>query len=179
MRRNALLGLACLLGGCQFVGSPFDGFGGFLYDTQTFHSNPNLPPGGDETMRRVENKDVSVEPLLPEPGDVWPGPMQPIPTMQDLQQQNNMERLPPPNVPAAPPPPLFPETTPVPHTSAAPATPPKMAAQPAGGAAAASPGGDVAGVRSIAGQGILVPNGNGTSTLISPDGTMKTVPTPQ
>ena len=29
------------------------------------------------------------------------------------------------------------------------------------------------------GQGIMVPNGNGTSTLIGPDGSIQTVPTPK
>ena len=149
MRRNALLGLTCLLlGGCQFAGNPFDGFGGFLYDTHTFHSNPNLPPGSDETMQRVQDRDVSVAPLLPEPGDVWPGPMRPIPSMQDLQQQDMQHQLPPPNVPATPPPLLFQNETP----------------------GTTSGGG---------GQGLVVPNGNGTSTQIGADGSVQTVPTPK
>jgi hypothetical protein len=29
------------------------------------------------------------------------------------------------------------------------------------------------------GQGIIVPNGNGTSTVIGPNGSVQTVPTPQ
>ena len=149
MRRIALLGLTCLLAGCQFVGNPFDGFGGFLADTAPLRSNPNLPPGADETVRRAEGQDFSVDPLLPEPGDIWPGPMQPIPTMQDLQQRNSMEPLPPPNVPGAPPPPVFPDSqssTPPPAPTA---------------------------------QDVLVPNGDGTSTLVSPDGTSRIVPTPK
>jgi hypothetical protein len=28
-------------------------------------------------------------------------------------------------------------------------------------------------------QGVLVPNGNGTSTLIMPDGSVQTIPTPR
>jgi hypothetical protein len=147
MRRTALIGLALSLGGCQFVGNPFAGGGRFLYDTHTFHSNPNLPPESDETTQRVEGKDVNIQPLLPEPGDIWPGPMRPIPTMQDLQQQN-MEPLPPPHVPAAPPAPLFPEESP------GQGPPPSQ-------------------------HSILVPNGDGTSTLIAPDGSTKTVPTPK
>lgn len=177
MRRSALLGLTCLLlGGCQFAGNPFSGFGGFLYDTHTFKSNPNLPPGSDETMQRVQDKAVSVEPLLPEPGDVWPGPMKPIPTMEEMQKQD-MQQLPPPNIPATPPPMLFPgETSDAPYgktpPAASPASPAKSGPTNATGTPTSTPpaGG---------GQGIMVPNGNGTSTLISPDGTIQTVPTPK
>ena len=166
MRRSALFGLSLLLGGCQFVGNPFDGGGRFLYDTETFHSNPNLPPGVDETELRVEEKDVTIAPLLPEPGDVWPGPMKPLPTMQD-QLQNKMQPLPPPNVPTAPPPLLFPETPTGPQGSSSPPGPQGASSQqaPQGG--------------SSADQGVLIPNGDGTSTLIGPDGSIRTVPTPK
>ena len=178
MRRSALLGLTCLLlGGCQFAGNPFSGFGGFLYDTHTFHSNPNLPAGSDETMRRVEDKDVSVEPLLPEPGDIWPGPMRPIPTMQEMQKQD-MQQLPPPNIPSAPPPLLFPGETPgassdtAPPAAASSGHVPKNGQHTRTGNTQATPPGDSS-------QGVMVPNGNGTSTLIRPDGTIETVPTPK
>ncbi len=162
MRRTALFGLTVLLGGCQYVGSPFAGAGGFIHDTQEFRSNPTLPPGHDETMQRVEGGDVDVTPLQPEPGDVWPGPVKPIPTMMDLQQQNNMQnRLPPPNIPTTPPPPLFPNEPTVPQATSGtgPQPPP-------------SPGPSDQ-------QPVLVPNGNGTSTRIGPDGSITTVPTPQ
>ncbi len=171
MRRSALLGLIVLLGGCQFAGNPLSGFGGFLYDTHAFQSNPNLPPGSDETMQRVEGHDIDVAPLQPEPGDVWPGPIKPIPTMEQLQRENNLqEQLPPPNVPNTTPPALFPNEPTVPQASTTPNDP------TVGGV-----GGS--GVRSITGPGgqqtIMVPNGNGTSTLIGPDGSIQTVPTPK
>ncbi len=172
MRRTALLGLTVMLAGCQFVGNPFAGGGGFLYDTHTFHSNPNLPAGADETMRRAEGQDVTVSPLLTEPGDIWPGPPKAIPSTQELQQQN-MEPLPAPNIPAAPPPPLFKETPPPPAGAQAVPTPQGPATiyqNPNGVQSFTMPGG---------GQGIVVPNGNGTSTLIGPDGSIQTVPTPK
>ena len=172
MRRTALLGLTLLLAGCQFAGNPFDGGGGFLDDTHLFRSNPNLPEGQDETVRRVEGQDVGTVPLTPEPGDIWPGPMKPIPSTQDLQQQN-MEQLPPPNVPTAPPPTLFPQTPIPPAMSPSVPTPQRQAPvnqNPNGVTTFTAPGG---------GQGIMVPNGNGTSTLIGPDGSIQTVPTPK
>lgn len=176
MRRYALLGLTVLLAGCQFAGNPFDGFGGFISDTHTFQPNPNLPPGADETMQRVEgHDDVNVAPLTPEPGDIWPGPMKPLPTTQELQEQN-METLPAPAVPARPPPMVFPETAPVPNSGPVPQsynTPQGTALgtkNPNGVTTFTAPGG---------GQGIVVPNGNGTSTLIGPNGSITTVPTPK
>ena len=174
MPRIALLGLTVMLAGCQYAGNPFDGFGGFLDDTHTFKSNPNLPAGGDETMRRVEGTDVVPAPLLPESGDIWPGPMQPIPSVQELQQKN-MEQLPAPNIPAAPPPPLFQQAPPAPNalpspTVSTPQGPAIVTHNPNGVSTFTAPGG---------GQGILVPNGNGTSTLIGPDGSIQTVPTPK
>ncbi len=177
MRRSALLGLALFLSGCQFAGNPFDGFGGFLGDTHGFKANPNLPAGSEETMQRVEGRDVTVEPLLPEPGNVWPGPMKPLPTMQELQQQQNTQPLPAPNVPAKPPPLLFPGEMPQqPQTPGATQTYPTpngpaiTTENPNGIRTFTAPGG---------GQGIVVPNGNGTSTLIGPNGSITTVPTPK
>ncbi len=174
MRRTALLGLSLLLAGCQFVGNPFDGGGGFLYDTHEFRSNPNLPPEQNETVQRVLGQDVTVLPLTPEGGDIWPGPMKPIPSSQDIMQQQ-MQQMPPPNIPSGPPPTLFPETPP--PTPSAP--PPAAATQPGVVPAAQNPGGVTTFTAPGGGQGILVPNGNGTSTLIGPDGSMKTVPTPK
>lgn len=169
MRRIALLGLSSALCGCQFAGNPFDGAGGFLYDTHLFHSNPNLPAGSDETMQRVEGQAVSVEPLTPEPGDIWPGTMLSVPAMQDLQQYGT-QPLPPPNVPAAPPPLLFPETPLGPQGSA----PPQAPATGNQGAGAVRSGN-----MPTDGKSVIVPNGDGTSTVIDPDGTIHTIPTPK
>jgi hypothetical protein len=175
MRRTALLGLPLLLAGCSFVGNPLDGFGGFMSNTHTFQSNPNAPPGADETIQRVTGSPPAMPALRPEDGDVWPGPIKPIPSTQDLLRQGEMEQLPPPDVPRQPPPPLFNES---PSTS----TPPPPASvstkqgampvyqNPNGVQTYTAPGG---------GTGIIVPNGNGTSTLIGPNGQVQTVPTPK
>ena len=88
MRRMTLLGLTLLLPACQsYVGNPFDGFGGFIGDTHSFHGNPNRPVGNSANMLRVEGKDVEQEPLTPEPGNVWPRPAAAEPTLQDLQRE--------------------------------------------------------------------------------------------
>lgn len=112
MRRIALLGLTLLLPGCQFAGNPLDGFGGFIGDTHTWNSNPNTPVAQSENERRARGEALVVDPLLPEPGDVWPGPPPAIPTMQELQNMNNKETLPPPNIPSGPISPVFPQNAP-------------------------------------------------------------------
>lgn len=173
MRRIALLGLPCLLAACQFAGNPFAGAGGFLYDTHTFHSNPNLPAGSDETMQRVEDKDVSIQPLLPEPGDIWPGPMQPIPTVQDLEQQN-MEPLPSPNVPATPPPMLFPGESPNPGPGG-----PQVYTTPHGTAVVPMSGTQAHTATAPGGQGVAMPNANGTSTPTGPGSPVGVAPSAQ
>ena len=118
MRRIALLGLTILLPGCQFAGNPLDGFGSFIGDTHTFNLHPNDPVARSENERRVSGEDVAVAPLLPEPGEVWPGPPPPIPTMQDVQKMNSNIALPPPNL-GEPPPSVFPQNAvpPAPSTT--------------------------------------------------------------
>jgi hypothetical protein len=112
MRRIALLGLILLLPGCKYAGNPFDGFPGFIADTHSFHLNPNAPVAQSENERLVRGEDVTVEPLLPEKGNVWPGPPAPIPTLQDVQKLNNLELLPAPTIPQQPPSPVFPQNAP-------------------------------------------------------------------
>jgi hypothetical protein len=116
MRRIALLGFIVLLPGCQYTGNlagnPLDGFGGFIGDTHTWRFDPTAPTETSQTERLVRGEDVQIKPLLPEGGDVWPGPPAPIPTMEDLQNPNNQQQLPPPNVPSGPIQPVFPENAP-------------------------------------------------------------------
>ncbi len=172
MRRIALLGLTLLLPACQtMVGSPLSGAGGFVGDTETFHLNPNLPVSTAPNVARVEGKQVNEAPLTPEPGDVWPGPITPEPTLQDIERQQNQSptngQLPPPlparrgAVPPGSPPPST-QVYPTPHG-------PAVGTTDANGVQTyTSPAG---------GMGIAVPNGNGTSTLIGPNGVTST-PTP-
>jgi hypothetical protein len=193
MRRTLFLGLLLTLSGC----------GGGLHTWYnlpfTTGSNPNLPAGDSENMRRVMGETASVMPLTPEPGDVWPGPIKPPPTLQDLEKQGAVPGQPLPPVgsstPPGPPPlalPPLPSLAPStpspgqqPPTTAVPSanTPP-----PTGQVVQTSKGpgvttGGTTGYQTIitpgGGQSIMVPNGNGTSTIIHPDGTVETVPTPK
>jgi hypothetical protein len=177
MRRAALLGLLLLLPSC----SSDIGFSDFLSDTFTVRRNVNAPIGDSETLRRIRDLPVDVPPLTVEPGDVWPGPIQSPPTLEDLERQQGtpgQAELPVPGSPAF-------RATP---GNGAPAVP----NQPApGGGVLQTPRGPAAptgnqspnfqqykGTPGGSPGGILIPNGNGTSTLVHPDGTVETVPTP-
>jgi hypothetical protein len=125
--------------------------GDSLLDQLTFGANPNRPIGASETMRRVESLDSTLPPITPEPGNVWPTGFEAIPTLGEQQANANT-----PLGGAAPLnglPPGIRQPRPAPAATPVPSTGP-------------------------ASQGILVPNGNGTSTLIKPDGSVSTVPTP-
>jgi hypothetical protein len=186
MRRTALPSLALLsaglLSGCTGTGVFLD------HTTQAFGNNPNTPAGSSETFSRIRGDKVDIPPLLPEPGNVWPAPAGPDPTLQDLEKQqadevrrnggvapggtavgraNNADRgLPPPNLAPGAPPRLRAPTVNTPNGPTVDLTGP----------------GTGRGYRQLnsptpGGSGILVPNGNGTSTLIGPDGSVQTVPT--
>jgi len=198
MRGSAVLGFL-LLAGCQYAGNPFAGFGGFIGDTHTFNSNPNRAVGNSVNARRVMGKDVAVQPLLPEPGDVWPAPAPPEPTLSDIEREQREEYPPPGQQPPA----VHPQPRPTPPGSS---TPP-MSNQPAPALPSGTPAvqlpetpkihvppptvetprGPVVpnpgnGMRTFnapgGGQGIIIPNGNGTSTVIGPDGSVTTIQTP-
>ena len=202
MRRSALSILsivsAGLLSGCTGTGVFLD------HTTQWFGAIPNAPAGSSETFLRIRGERVDVPALVPEGGNVWPENTQPDMTLQDIQKEqdeeirrnggqppaaggnggqppaaagtgpnpninraNNADRgLPPPQ--AAPPPPRQRGATPTP-----------------GGPSLDVGGGSGRGYQQLqppgssqsSGSSILVPNGNGTSTLIGPDGSVQTVPT--
>ncbi len=191
MRRIASLGLLLAMTGCsQYVGSPFDGFGGFAADTHTIYRNPNRPAGDTENMRRVFGEAAQEEPLLPEPGNVWPGPLPPQMTLQDLQRENPDATLKsgeemylgrplgsstPPGTgqvrPATPAPMQMPQAQPAPRDP--------TVMTPSGPAMLQNNGGVQTYTDPRGGTGIVVPNGNGTSTLIAPDGSVQTVPSPR
>ncbi|MBV8911690.1 MAG: hypothetical protein JOZ05_01480 [Acetobacteraceae bacterium] len=205
MRRTAPLVLLLGLSGCV-------GFGEFLDHTFTLPgANPNIPMADSENVRRVLGQEPDIRPLEPEPGNVWPGPPPPEPTLADIQnrppQQEENRGFPPtqvpgaqPNLPAGRQPrprgsstppgnvqpglPELPNPGPLPPTSRAPTPPP----QPPGGAVALpnGPATETGGTNSYRqlntprGPGaIVVPNGNGTSTVINPDGSVQTIPTPR
>jgi hypothetical protein len=132
---------------------------------------------------RLRGEPVTITPLLPETGNVWPGPQKPDPTLQELEAEQQKAGA------AAS---VGPEDRRQPHApGTAPAVvrpggPPSLVAPPqrtrTGTAIDTTGGQKVPGYRDLqpappAGKGILVPNGNGTSTLIGPDGSVSTVPT--
>ncbi len=60
----------------------------FARDTWPF-GNPNAPPAASETGMRALGEVAVVAPIPPQAGDVWPGPVQPMPTLGDMQQNMN------------------------------------------------------------------------------------------
>ena len=185
MRRLALLFSTLLLSGC--------GFGQFLGDSFTLPgADPNAPSGNSENMLRVRAQQVAIVPLLPEPGNVWPGPPPPEPTLADIQRQQNEQPVAPAVVPV-----LTDHRQPVPGGGLAPAGQPEAPFLPpgtpgstqGGGKPPAGAVGNPAGVpprppvnafRQAPGSGnIIIPNGNGTSTVIGPNGSVSTIPTPR
>jgi hypothetical protein len=217
MRRFALLGFASLVSACSFAGSPFDGFGGFIGDTHSVYRDPNRPVGNSETMLRVTGREVTVPPLEPEAGNIWPGPQPPEPTLEDIERQQNTtaptpggpgpapslsgpaqvppgpvlrgqprvvpqgSSAPPSQVPAvvsAPAPAAAPPKAPAPRYPNGPPSPTINTPQ---GPSATTSGGNGITTYTVpgGGTGIVVPNGNGTNTLVGPDGSVQTVPAPR
>jgi hypothetical protein len=198
MQRIALISLCIALSGC--------GFNTWSNIPFTTGSNPNLPVSDSENMQRVLGQQVDAPMLVPEPGDVWPGPLPPEPTLQDLEQEAGKpigERVPgtqqyqgpsmPPPLPSrgssTPPGSSQPGLAPLPNPTAPQATSPTPPARnPAGqvyqtpsGPAVTSGGNTNYQTTTTPGGGssIIVPNGNGTSTIIHSDGRIETVPTPR
>jgi hypothetical protein len=195
--------------------SACSGFNTFFQDTHWF-GVPNKVLGNSENLLRVRGSGVEQPALRPEPGDVWPGPIPPQPTLQQLMREESQQfkqPLPAPmpipgepgllpggrvsprgavpgaGEPALPPLPGAPATPGGPPASrpGAPGTPPKA---PPGGHVYQTPEGPAVGTPGPGGYetltspkgepgGIVVPNGNGTSTIIMPDGKVLTVPTPK
>jgi len=203
MHRIAWLTVALMLSGC--------GYKTWWNPPLTGGYNPNLPASESENMRRVQGQESSIPPLTTEPGDIWPGPLAPPPTLKDLETTGGLTPQPEAPVPGSPlsrgvggpsPSPnpsagssVTPENaqpglaTPQPAPpsssySAPPAAPPDRG--PAGqvvqtpGGPTVSTGGTQGYQTTISpsgGQSIVVPNGNGTSTVIHADGRIETIPT--
>ena len=87
MRRSTLLGTmvlptVLLLGGCS-------GLGKFFGDTFALPGmNPNLPYGLSENTDRARGANPVAAPILPESGNIWPGPPQPLPTLSDVSRNS-------------------------------------------------------------------------------------------
>lgn len=214
MRRFALLGpvllIPGLISGCTGMGVFYDHVFSF------FGENPNAPASNSENFLRAHGQAVAISPLVPEPGNVWPGQQAPDPTLSDLEQQQNNESsrgfpattVPNPGLPAgAQPRPVRPGSStppdaaqpnsgqpglstnqgtpnvPPPPASSVPSSPQGAVVNTPRGPAVDTGGGNSR-YRTLqspvpGNSGILVPNGNGTSTLIGPNGSIQTVPTPK
>jgi len=205
MRRLASVSFALALGGCGYNtwwNPPFTGG----YD-------PNRPITESENMRRVLGDISTVEPMTTEPGDIWPGPLPPAPTLKDLEATSGLTSQPEAPVPGSPlsrsgtgpsPSPnpnrgssVTPDTNQpnlaipksVPPLSSYASPPPAAPTRVPGGQVIQTPegsavttGGGPGYQTSTApggGQSIIVPNGNGTSTVIHADGRIETIPTPK
>jgi hypothetical protein len=154
---------------------------------------PNRPMDDGANIRRAMGSTPAMSALRPQPGDIWPGPLPPIPTLGEIERESGLgdvSRL----------------TAPLPLSSGAPNAAPLPQIRPPattgtpGAAIPAPPERDPAGriVQSPSGPGvtsggtqgyqtmttprgtaIVVPNGNGTSTVIHSDGRIETIPTPR
>lgn len=201
MRRTALIASLTLLTGCT-------GLGEFLDHSFSLPGrNPNIPMADSENIRRALGRAPEMTPLQPEPGNVWPAPQGPDPTLADIQQQGNdtARGFAPTTVPGAEPGapagrqprplgsstppgsnqprPGFPASVPplaLPRTTPGPGPQGQIVQTPGGPAVDAGGTSSYRQLTTPRGPGaIMVPNGNGTSTIINPDGTVQTVPTPR
>lgn len=176
-------GALCLgLGGCS-------GAGKFFRDTGLAPGlNPNDVQGSGETLALVHGRGVATPPLMPEPGNVWPGPPKPFPTLQDVAAH-----------PAGGAGGYNPLLGNVPghggQDALAPGQSLSMGANDFSGVGGSSL--DVPNARSAplpamptvprtalpssgqAGGRVVIPNGDGTQTVINPDGTVSTVKVPR
>ena len=199
--RRILLGLVLLLPGCAYVGNPFSGFGGFVGDTHTIRRNVNSPAGNSINMERTRGDEVTEQPLLPEPGNIWPGPPPPEPTLSDLEKEQGLTnptppgeefpRLPPPRgsgaspvptpvMPFAPAPGAPVPSTPSPGAPSVRATPPVVVPTDRGQATITTDANGIQSFRLPDGSGgHVVNNGNGTLTMIGNDGRVFSAPAPR
>jgi hypothetical protein len=158
MRRLAVPLTMLVLAGCS-------GFGQFTRHTFTIPgANPALPAGSSENMSRVESAPTvtSVPPLETEAGNVWPGPPKPFPTLSEVEKQTQNGQVA------------------MPYSSSG------EGSGPGRGPSAFSPSNDQTSGSKYKMQSnpnapstITIPNGNGTSTVIGPDGSVKVIPTPK
>lgn len=227
--------LLLLLSGCA-------GMGNYMHSTLDPFGDPNAPASDTINMQRARGNEVAVQPILPQPGDVWPGKLQPVPTLGEIQKHMNVplgqayqnlyesrsgastapysvppgataQRMPPGRAAGSQATPRTSFTShgktlthsstppgsaqkPVPHTIKVPATTPTQAVPiarhgsvPVGqtlmgrggpvGIVSSPSNGRYQTVAPIAGKGggILISNGNGTATLIQPNGQVVTIPT--
>ncbi len=166
------------------------GSGFWQYERDTFTlpgANPNIPVDSSENFARSHNAPlIDPAPLQTEAGDIWPGPMQSVPTLKDLQKQTTSEMTGGAGAPVlAPLPPL--PSLPGYELSPQQLGPPAPSQVFTGNSVVTRAGHiPIQGNQSYKpppgtpdNGNIVVPNGNGTSTVISPTGQVTTIPTPK
>ncbi len=62
----------------------------YAWDSLFVFGNPNDPVPASETAQRVLGGHPDTAPLQPQPGNVWPGPVAPMPTLSEVQKYANM-----------------------------------------------------------------------------------------
>jgi hypothetical protein len=82
LRYVMTLGLVLILSGCASEQH-------FAADMWPF-GNPNAPRTSSETAQRALGQAPAVTPIAPQAGDVWPGAVQPMPTLSDIQKNANL-----------------------------------------------------------------------------------------
>ncbi len=83
MRKTLVLGLALLLTGCVSERN-------FAADFLWPFGNPNAPAATSETAQRALGHAPQVAVITPQAGDVWPGPVQPMPTLSQVEKNSNL-----------------------------------------------------------------------------------------
>jgi len=182
--------LVCIVSGLLVAGCSGSWFGTYVHDTTRFPGRiPNQPAGDSANQQKVMavNDIKKPVPLTLESASIWPGPPKNVPSLQDLQRQQNAQMAAGTYSPHQ----MAPD---LPVLPGYPVTPPDELAKTPN---LSFPTGVVSGVDrkrvgTIGGaeasravpepnsQGaIVVPNGDGTSTVISPDGTVSTQPAPK
>lgn len=169
MWKAALLGACLVLGGCS-------GFGKYISDTATLpRENPNAPSGVDLNMRRIHGYSTAETSILPQGGDIWPGPPAPLPTLEDVEKDRIGTVLGGAGGQSG-----VPELLDGGEMSVNGSSEQPVSKEPMGKLPDAEP--DVAnkyGVQSGNASTIEIPNGDGTVTLIHPDGSVTTSQPPR
>ncbi len=82
MRRIVILASVFLLSACSSERH-------FTYDSIWPFGNPNGPVVTGETAQRAIGQSPDIAPIQPQAGNVWPGAVQPVPTISDEEKQMN------------------------------------------------------------------------------------------
>lgn len=72
----------------SFLAVSCTGLDRHIHDTLNPYGTPNTPDSHSETAQRVRGAKLSTIPILPETGDVWPGQPEPVPSLQDVSRSN-------------------------------------------------------------------------------------------